>query len=64
MQLQAVAYDFGLAIFTVHARRKVALLNRAAVRETLGALQKKFGAFAAAKAADWSCITCHFFQFS
>jgi hypothetical protein len=61
MQLQAVAHDLGLAILAVHARGKVALLNRATVGKALGALQKKLGAFATAKAADWSCITCHFF---
>jgi hypothetical protein len=46
----------------VHARGKVALLDGAAVGKALGALQKEFGAFATAKAADWSGITCHFFS--
>jgi hypothetical protein len=64
VQLQAVAHNLGLAILAVHARGEIALLNGAAVREALGTLQKKLGAFATAKAADWSCVTCHFFFFS
>jgi hypothetical protein len=60
MQLEAVADDLGLAIFAVHARREVALLNGAAIGVTFGALQEKLGAFAAAKAADCSGITSHF----
>jgi hypothetical protein len=64
VQLEAVADDLGLAVLAVLAGGKVALLNRATIREALGALQKKLGAFATAKAADWSGITCHFFFFS
>jgi hypothetical protein len=58
-QLEAVAYDLGLAVAAVLAGGKVALLNRAFFREALRALQKELGAFATAKAADWSGITCH-----
>jgi len=64
MQLEAVAYDLGLAVLAVHAGRKVALLQGATVGKAFGALQKKLGAFATAKAADCSGITCHFFLFS
>ena len=62
MQLQAIAHDLGLAVLAVLAGRKVALLQRATVGGALGALQKKLGAFATAKAADCSGITCHFFS--
>jgi hypothetical protein len=62
VQLQAVAHDLGLAVFAVLAGSKVTLLQRAAVRQTFGALQKKLGAFATAKAADCSGITSHFFS--
>ena len=62
VQLQAVANDLRLAVFAVLAGRKVALLNRATVRCTFGALQKELGAFATAKAAYCSGITCHFFS--
>jgi hypothetical protein len=61
-KLQAIAYDLRLAIAAMLARGKIALLDRALVRKTLGALQKKLGAFAAAKAADRSSITCQFFS--
>jgi hypothetical protein len=64
MQLQAVAHDLGFAILAVLAGREVALLDRATVGSALGALQKKLGAFATAKAADCSGITSHFFCFS
>ena len=62
VQLEAVTNDLSLAVFAVHAGREVALLNRATVGKALGALQKKLGAFATAKAADCSCITSHFFS--
>jgi len=64
MQLQAVADDLGLAVLAVLTGRKVALLEGATVGGALGALQKKLGAFATAKAADCSGITSHFFRFS
>jgi len=60
--LEAVAHDLGLTIFAVHARRKVALLDWAAVGVTSGALQEELGAFATAKAADCSGVTSHFFS--
>src|SRR5277367_6013446 len=59
-QLEAVANDLRLSVATVLARGEVALLNRALVAETPSALQKKLHAFATAKAADCSRITCHF----
>jgi hypothetical protein len=62
VQLQAVADDFGLPVFTVLAGRKVALLDGATIRGAFRALQEELGAFAAAKATNWSGITCHFFS--
>jgi len=59
-ELQAVAYDLGLAGLAVLAWGEVALLNGALVGEALRALEEKLYAVAAAKAADGSCITCHF----
>src|SRR5579875_2142644 len=50
VQLQAVAHDLGLAVLAVLPGGKVALLHGAAIRGTFSALQKKLGAFAAAKA--------------
>src|SRR5208282_4259013 len=44
MQLQAIAHDLGFAVFAVLTRRKIALLQRAAVRGALGAFQKQLGA--------------------
>jgi hypothetical protein len=60
--LQAVAYDLSPAVLAMLAGRKVALLDGATIRGTLGTFQKKLGAFAAAKAADCSGVTCHFFS--
>ncbi len=62
VQLQAVAHNFGLAVFAVLAGSKIALFNWTAIGGAFGALQKELGAFATAKAADGSCITCHFFS--
>jgi hypothetical protein len=42
------------------AWRKVALLYSALVGKALRALEEQLGSVAAAKAADGSCITCHF----
>src|SRR6185437_6473872 len=57
-QLQAIADDLRLAVAAMLAGSEVALLNRALVGKTLGALQEKLHAFATAKAADRSGITC------
>ena len=59
-KLQAVANDLGLTVAAMLAGGKVALLDRALVGKTFGALQEKLHAFATAKAADWSGITCQF----
>src|SRR5438874_7792908 len=61
-QLQAVANDFGLAIFAVLAGSEVTLFHRALFTKTLGALEKKLHAFAAAKAANGTGITSHLFS--
>jgi hypothetical protein len=55
-------YDLRLAVAAMLAGGEIALLDGALVRKTLGALQKKLGAFTAAKAADCSGITCQFFS--
>src|ERR1700691_4523030 len=58
-QLQTIAYDLGLAVAAVLAGSKVALFNGALLGKALGAFQKELHAFATAKAADWSGISCH-----
>src|SRR6266550_4751983 len=57
-QLQAVTHNLGLAVFTVLAGGEVALLHRTLVGKTLGAFQEKLHAFATAKAADRTFISC------
>ena len=47
-KLQAVADNFGFAIFTVLARRKVALFDRTFVSETFCAFEEKLHPLAAA----------------
>ena len=61
-QLQAVAYDLGLAALAMLAGSEIALLERALVAETLGAFEEKLGAFATAKAAYGAGVTCHCFS--
>src|SRR5689334_2288276 len=58
-ELQTITHDLGLAVFTMLARRKVALFHGALVSKTLGPFQEQFHAFAAAKAADCTFISCH-----
>src|SRR5690349_7108431 len=60
-ELETVANDFGFAVFSVLSGSEVALLDGALIAEALGALEKKFHAFASAKATNWSFITCHCF---
>src|SRR5258708_2648895 len=57
-QLQAVAYDLRFLVFSVLARRKVALFNGAFLAKTLRALEEQLHAFATAKAAYSVSITC------
>jgi hypothetical protein len=59
-ELQAVAYDFGFAVLAMLAGSKVALFHGALVSETLGPFQEQFHAFATAKAADGTFISCQF----
>src|SRR5712671_284255 len=59
-ELQAVADNFGLAVLAMLAGSEVALFHRALVSKTLGPFQKQFHAFATAKAADCTFISCHF----
>src|SRR5579859_1822591 len=61
-ELQSVANDLGFAVFAMLSGSEVALFDRALVAETLGALEKEFHAFASAKAANWSFISCHCFS--
>jgi hypothetical protein len=58
--LQAVAYDLGFAVLAMLAGSKVALFHGALVSETLGPFQEQFHAFATAKAADCTFISCQF----
>src|SRR5579864_4340576 len=58
-QLQAVANNLGLAVLAMLARSEVALLHGALVSKTLGPFQEQFHAFATAKAAYCTFITCH-----
>src|SRR5882724_4422 len=57
-QLQAVAHDLRLLVFSVLARRKVALFNGALLAKTLRALEEQLHAFATAKAAYRISISC------
>jgi hypothetical protein len=57
-QLQAVAYNFSLAVLAMLAGSEVALFNGAFVAEALRAFQKKLDAFAAAKTTDGIGIAC------
>ena len=47
-QLQAVAYDFGFAVFAVLAGSKVALFDGTLIAEALGAFEEQLHALAAA----------------
>jgi hypothetical protein len=63
--LQAVSDDFGLAVFAVLARRKVALLNRTLIAETFRAFEEKLNPLATAQTAYCIFITCQvFFSFN
>src|SRR5581483_3749721 len=57
-QLQAVADDFGLAVFTVLAGREVTLLDRTFIAETFRPLEEQLHALAAAQTAYCIFITC------
>jgi len=59
-KLQAVANDLGFTIAAMLAGGEITLLDRALVGEALGPFQEKLHAFATAKAADRSGITCQF----
>src|SRR3954452_19809796 len=61
-ELQAVAYDLGFAVLAMLAGSEVALFHGALICEALGPFQKQFHAFATAKAAYCTFITCHFFS--
>jgi hypothetical protein len=57
-QLEAIAYNFGLAVLAMLAGCKVALFDGTLVAEALRAFQKKLDAFAAAKTTDGIGIAC------
>jgi hypothetical protein len=60
-QLQTVAHNLlDLLALAVLAWGEVALLNGALVSKALRALEEEFCSVAATKAADGSCVTCHF----
>src|SRR6476469_1230723 len=63
-ELQAIAYDFGFAVLAMLAGSEVALFHGALVSKTLGPFQEQFHAFATAKAAYCTFITCHCFSSS
>src|SRR6476646_10534139 len=63
-ELQAVAHDFGFAVLAMLAGSEVALFHGALVSKTLGPFQEQFHAFATAKAAYCTFITCHYFSSS
>jgi hypothetical protein len=56
-QLQAVAHDFGFAVFAVLAGSEIALLDGTLIAETLCAFEEQLHALAAAETADWIGIT-------
>ena len=58
-QLETVADDFSFAVAAVLTGGEVALLDGALVRKAAGAFEKQLHAFATAKTADRSGITCH-----
>src|SRR5882762_10271025 len=57
-QLQAIAHNLRLLVFSVLARRKVALFDGALLAKTLCALEEQLHAFATAKTAYSISITC------
>ncbi len=57
-KLQAVAYDFRLAVLAVLTGSKIALFNRTLVREALCAFEEQLHALAAAKAAYCVFVPC------